>query len=52
MGVLERDNLPLFNKDLNVTEYKKVDASALAITCRDAANKMLGGNEGLKRVMI
>lgn len=34
MGTLERDNYPFLNKMTNETEYRKPDASALAITCR------------------
>jgi hypothetical protein len=46
MGVLERDNNPYLNKSINEVEYRKPDATPLAITCRQTANKMLGGDEG------
>lgn len=51
MGTLERDNYPFLNKLTNEIEFRKETASALAITCRSTANKMLGGDEGFKRVM-
>lgn len=51
MGALERDNLPVINKEQNSIEFKKPDASALAITCRESANRMLGGDVGFKGVM-
>lgn len=51
MGVLERDNYPFLNKMTNEVEFRKDDANPLAITCRQTANKMLGGDEGFKRVM-
>jgi hypothetical protein len=51
MGVLERDNYPMLNKITNEVEFRKEDSNALAITCRSTANKMLGGDEGFKRVM-
>lgn len=46
MGVLERDNYPFFNKNINELEFRKPDATPLAITCRQTANNMLGGDEG------
>jgi hypothetical protein len=46
MGALERDNNPYFNKSLSEVQYKRPDATPLAITSRDTANKMLGGDEG------
>lgn len=46
MGVLERDNYPYLNKNLNEVEFRKPDATPLAITSRNTANKMLGGDEG------
>jgi hypothetical protein len=51
MGTLERDNYPFLNKMTNEIEFRKESASPLAITCRSTANKMLGGDEGFKRVM-
>lgn len=51
MGVLERDNNPYINKSVNAVEYRKEDAAPLAITCRETANKMLGGDEGFKKVI-
>lgn len=51
MGTHERDNYPTLNKMTNEIEYRKDNASPLAITCRSTANKMLGGDEGFKRVM-
>ena len=51
MGVLERDNYPFLNKMSNEIEFRKAEASPLAITCRKTANKMLGGDEGFKKVM-
>ena len=51
MGTLERDNYPFQNKYSNETQYRKDDASALAAVDRKKANKMLGGDEGLQRIM-
>jgi hypothetical protein len=34
MGALERDNYPFLNKNTNEVEFRKADASAMAITCR------------------
>jgi len=51
MGVLERDNYPFLNKATNEVDFRKVDANPLAITCRQTANKMLGGDEGFTKVM-
>jgi hypothetical protein len=51
MGVLERDNYPFLNKMTNEVEFRKMEANPLDITCRTTANKMLGGDEGFKRVM-
>lgn len=51
MGALERDNYPFLNKMTNEVENRKPDANPLAITCRQTANKMLGGDEGFKKVM-
>ena len=44
MGVLERDNNPIFNKAMNEYQFKKPDATPLAITCRTVANNMLGAD--------
>ena len=51
MGVLERDNNSYYNKSQNEVQYKRQDAAPLAITSRETANKMLGGDEGFQRVM-
>jgi hypothetical protein len=51
MGTLQRDNFPFKNSYTGQTEYRKDDASPLACTSRDQANKMLGGDEGLKAVV-
>jgi len=51
MGTLERDNYPIFNKYSDRIEYRKDDCSPLACTSRDSANQMLGGDEGLRRVV-
>jgi hypothetical protein len=51
MGALERDNNPHVNRTFNSVEYRKPDAAPLAITCRESANKMLGGDEGFQKVM-
>lgn len=51
MGVLERDNYQYLNKNTNEAEFRKQDAAPLAITCRETANKMLGGDEGFAKVM-
>lgn len=47
MGTLERDNGAFLNKYSDKIEYRKDDASALAVTSRDCASRMLGGDEGL-----
>lgn len=51
MGVLERDNNPKIDAYTGQTEYLKPESNPLAITCRKAANTMLGGETGLKKVM-
>lgn len=51
MGVLERDNYPFLNQVNNEVEFRKENASALAITCRETPNKMHGGDEDFKRVV-
>jgi len=51
MGVLERDNYPGQNPETGEIEFRRAEASPLAITCRSTANKMLGGDEGFARVM-
>jgi hypothetical protein len=38
METLERDNCPFVNKYSNLIEYKKEDASPLAVSSRDNAN--------------
>jgi hypothetical protein len=35
----------------NEVEFRKAEASPLAITDRETANKMLGGDEGFKKLM-
>jgi glycosidase len=51
MGTLERDNYPFLNTYSNDIEFRKEDASPLASVDRSRANKMLGGEEGLKKIM-
>jgi hypothetical protein len=34
LGVLERDNYPYLDKTSNEVEFRKSDATPLAITCR------------------
>jgi hypothetical protein len=51
MGVLERDNNSYYNKSQGEVQYKRQDAAPLAITSRETANKMLGGDEGFQKVM-
>lgn len=51
MGTLERDNYPFKSKYTNEIEYRKDDASALASVDRSRVNKMLGGEEGLLKIM-
>lgn len=51
MGTLERDNYPFVNNYNNETQYRKDDASALAVVDRSRPNKMLGGHDGLNRIM-
>jgi len=48
MGTLERDNYPFQNKYTNQIDYRKDDASPMAAIDRSTANRMLGGDEGLK----
>ena len=49
MGVFERDNVPftgpniLHNQDQTGKQYKKANASALAVTSRITPCEMLGG---------
>ena len=50
-GVHERDNYPFLNKVTDQIEFRKDYTSPYAITARDTANKMHGGEEGFKRVM-
>jgi hypothetical protein len=38
MRILERDNCPFLNKYSDINEYKKEDASPLAVTLRDNEN--------------
>mmetsp|Transcript_5356 Transcript_5356/g.8270 ORF Transcript_5356/g.8270 Transcript_5356/m.8270 type:complete len:342 (-) Transcript_5356:3012-4037(-) len=51
MGTLERDNYPFTNTYNNETQFRKYDASPLATTDRSRPNRMLGGPEGLKRIV-
>ena len=51
MGTLERDNYPILNKYTERIEFRKEDASPLAVTTRDTSNSMLGGNEALARLV-
>jgi glycosidase len=51
MGTLERDNYPVLNKYTNGLEYRKEDASPLAAIDRSTANKMLGGDEDLRKLV-
>ena len=51
MGVLERDNNSYMNQSVNEVQFRRPDAAPLAVTTRDTANKMLGGDEGFQRVM-
>lgn len=55
MGVFERDNMPFtgtnlnaFSLDPNKRQFKKANASALAVTSRLHACEMLGGTEQFK----
>ena len=51
MGTLERDNYPFMNTYNNETQFRKDDASALASVDRSRPSKMLGGEDGLERIM-
>jgi len=51
MGTLERDNYPFQSSYSNGTDYRKDDASPLAAIDRSIANRMLGGDEGLSRIV-
>ena len=51
MGTLERDNGAFLNKYSEQIEYRYEDASPLAVTTRDCANRMLGGSEGLQNLV-
>ena len=51
MGTLERDNYPIVNKYTNGLEYRREDASPLAAIDRQTANKMLGGEADLLKLM-
>jgi hypothetical protein len=51
MGTLERDNYPFKNHHAGAVQYRKEDASPLAAIDRSTPNRMLGGAEGLRRVM-
>ena len=56
MGVFQRDNVELkgnayqYYQDQR-NQYKKADASPLAVTDRTTACKMLGGEQGFLRVV-
>lgn len=43
MGVLERDNGPVFNGGTGRQEYKNENAPSLAVTDRVNTSKMMGG---------
>lgn len=43
MGVFERDNGPIIATGGKVLNYKRPNASPLAVVCRNAINSMLGG---------
>lgn len=58
MGVFERDNCPIrgsattaFRGEYNKKQYRKEDASALAITSREEPCKMLGGASAFNGLM-
>lgn len=51
MGTLERDNYPFVNNYNNEVQYRKDDASALASVDRSKPNTMLGGEDGMRRIM-
>lgn len=58
MGVFQRDNCPVtgsatqsFRGELGKTQYRKEDASALAVTSRDSPCEMLGGWKGFSSLM-
>lgn len=51
MGTLERDNYAFLNKYSDQVQYRKDDASPLAVTTRDSANKMLGGDHAFSCVV-
>jgi len=44
MGTLERDNCPFKKMYTDVVEHGKEDTSPMAVTTRDTANRMLGGD--------
>ncbi len=50
-GVHERDNYPSLNRVTEEIEFRKAHASPFAVTSRNTANKMHGGEEGFKGVM-
>lgn len=51
MGTLARDNHPFKSSYSDNIEYRKDDASPMAVTTRDTANTMLGGDIGLKAIV-
>ena len=51
MGTLERDNYPVMNNYTKEVEFRKDDASPLAAIDRSKVNQMLGGEEGLEKVV-
>jgi hypothetical protein len=51
MGTLARDNHEFKSSYSDNVEYRKDDASPMAVTTRDTANKMLGGDIGLKAIV-
>jgi len=51
MGGLERDNYPFHSQYMNEQDFRKPDASPLATIDRTSANRMLGGDEALKKLV-
>jgi hypothetical protein len=51
MGTLERDNYPFLSNYTNETEFRKPEASPLAVIDRSTPCKMLGGSQGLRNVV-
>ena len=55
MGVFQRDNVEMTNAYLNYgdqrAQYRKADASPLAVTDRTTPCKMLGGEQDFNQVV-